>query len=245
MRKIKETLLAFHNDGTDPRKNDVWRILLFSFNYAGCCAITNLLGKFAYFVQNVLLFGPEFGAVLLIINRIVDAITDPIVAALFDGVRRRQGKFRVFMLSGCILTVLPALVIFFYPVHPEGIPRWASFAILGVCFLLITLGSTILQTATKAGQAIITQDPKQRPVYSLGQTISEAFVSLIILIVIESDVIGGMQDAFVWQIAVSVLSVVCVLFVFAASKAISNRDADVYYNVSNHAEKTVSPSSSG
>ncbi len=35
LNKLKQTLADWRNDGTDPRKNDVWRVLLFSFNYAG------------------------------------------------------------------------------------------------------------------------------------------------------------------------------------------------------------------
>ena len=45
MNKLKQTLAAFKNDGTDPRKNDVWRVLLFSLNYAGGSAITIMMGK--------------------------------------------------------------------------------------------------------------------------------------------------------------------------------------------------------
>lgn len=237
MNKLKATLMSFRNDGSDPRKNDVWRILLFALNHSGGAAITILMGKWVYYTQNVLQLGVLFASILVPI-RILDAITDPLVAALFDRVQPKRGKFRLFMLIGSLMSVIPALIIFLYPVNPPGIPLWVSFAILGTCYAIVTIGNTILMTATRAGQAIITQDPKQRPVYSLGQTVSEAVVMGFVTIVLTSGLFGEMQDPFVWRLSIVVLSVTSLVLVFTAMKAISTRDTPTYYAVSSYAGKT-------
>lgn len=235
MNKIKQAIKSYRNDGTDPRKNDAWRVLLFSLNYAGGAAITIMMGKWSYYTQNVLQLGIMFASIHLPI-RILDAITDPLIANLFDKYEK-PGKFKLFMIVGALMSFVPALAIFFYPVNPD-IPLLASFVILGICYAIIIIGNTILMTATRAGQAIITQDPKQRPLYALGQTVSDAVVSAFVSVVVTSNLIGSMQEPFVWRISIIVMSVVSIVFVLAAAKAIGNRDNPLYYSMSAKKEET-------
>ena len=235
MNKLKQTLAAFKNDGTDPRKNDVWRVLLFSLNYAGGSAITIMMGKWSYYTQNVLQLGILFASVHLPI-RLLDAVTDPLIANLFDRYGK-NGKFRLFMIAGALTSLLPALIVFFYPVAPE-IPLWLSYVILAACYAVIIIGNTILMTATRAGQAVITQDPRQRPVYALGQTVTEALVSAFVTVVVTGNIIGGMQDPLVWRVSIVVMSAVSVVCVLGAAKAIQNRDNALYYSMAKKKEET-------
>lgn len=228
LNKLKNTIASYRNDGTDPRKNDAWRVLLFSLNYAGGSAIMIMMGKWSYYTQNVLQLGIMFASIHLPI-RILDAITDPLIANLFDKYNK-PGKFRLFMITGALLSLAPALAIFFYPVNPD-IPLWVSFVILGLCYAVVIVGNTVLMTATRAGQAIITQDPKQRPLYALGQTVSDALVSAFVSVVVTSNLIGNMQETFVWRISIIVMSVSSVLLVLGAVRAISNRDTPTYYSM--------------
>lgn len=163
-----------------------------------------------------LLYAECFGvrgilASILVPIRILDAITDPIIAAL---------------------------IIFLYPVNPAGRPLWISIAILGTCYAIVTVGNTILMTATRAGQAIITQHPKQRPIYSLGQTVSEAIVMGFVTIVLTSGLVGSMQEPFVWRFSIIVLSSVSMMLIFIAMQAIKTRDTPTYYSVSTFKGKT-------
>jgi Na+/melibiose symporter-like transporter len=235
MNKLKNLLAVYRNDGTDPRKNDIWRVLLFSLNYAGGSAITIMMGKWSYYTQNVLQLGIMFASVHLPI-RILDAVTDPLIANLFDKYKK-PGKFRLFMIVGAVLSFIPALIVFFYPVNPD-IPLIASFLILGGCYAVVIIGNTILMTATRAGQAIITQDPRQRPLYALGQTVSEAIVSVFVTIVVTSNLIGSMQEPFVWRLSIVVMSVVSFVLVLSAAKAIENRDNTIYYSMQAHESET-------
>ncbi len=234
LAKLKQTLAAFKNDGTDPRRNDVWRVLLFSLNYAGGSAISIMMGKWNYFTQNVLQLGIIFASIHLPI-RLLDAVTDPLIANVFDKYNK-PGKFKLFMLTGAFLSLIPALIVFFYPVAPD-IPIGASYAILGLCYAVVIIGNTILMTATRAGQAIITQDPKQRPVYALGQTVSDAVVSAFVSLVVTSNLFGNMQETFVWRVSIVVMSVLSVVLVLGAVKSISNRDDPTYYSMTEKKEE--------
>ncbi len=170
-----------------------------------------LLGRWSYYTQNVLELGVLLASVLLPI-RLLDAVTDPIIASLFDNYQpKRWGKYRMFMAIGSVLSVIPGLVIFCYP-KTDSIPFGVTVVILSASYAVITIGNTIMQTATRAGQAIITQDPKQRPIYSLGQTIiGSVFVSAFISVVITSGLFGEMQDTFVWRFSIISLSVLGVI----------------------------------
>ncbi len=91
-------------------------MLLFSLNYAGGAAITIMMGKWSYYTQNVLQLGIMFASIHLPI-RILDAITDPLIANMFDKYNK-PGKFRLFMILGALLSFVPAMIVFFYPVNP-------------------------------------------------------------------------------------------------------------------------------
>ncbi len=91
----------------------VGRVLLFSLNYAGGSAITIMMGKWNYYTQNVLQPGILFASVHLPI-RLLDAVMDPLIANLFDRYGK-NGKFRLFMIAGALTSLLPALIVFFYP----------------------------------------------------------------------------------------------------------------------------------
>ena len=45
MNKFKEIIAPYKNDGTDPRKNDAWRIILFALNQSSGLSIMHIIGK--------------------------------------------------------------------------------------------------------------------------------------------------------------------------------------------------------
>lgn len=234
MNKVKEYFNTIKNDHVDPRKNDLWRILLFALNNSGGVSVMHILGKWSYYTQNVLQLGIFLTSVVSVMS-ILDAVTDPLIANLFDKFESKHGKYRPFMLVGGLMSFVPALVIFCYPVNTD-IPLWVSYTILTIMYAIIVVGNTIVMTVTRAGQAIITQDPHQRPIYALGQTVFDAIIMGFVSIVITSNLVGNMQDAFVWRFAIIVLSAVSMILIVIAMKAISTRDNPRYYSLSKSKE---------
>ena len=232
MGSMKNYLKDLRNDGIDPRKNDVWRIVLFALNNSAGLSIFHLLGRWSYYTQNVLQLGVFLAAVILPM-RLLDAITDPLIANWFDRFESKWGKFRPAMLAGALLSFIPALIIFLYPVESD-IPMWGTYIILSACYAIIVIGNTILMTATRAGQAVITQDPRQRPLYSLGQTVFDGIIMMFVSIIVTGNVIGSMQEPTVWRVSIVILSVVSIVLVLIAMVAIKNRDNPTYYQVTTH-----------
>ncbi|MFI3141486.1 MAG: MFS transporter [Clostridia bacterium] len=249
MEKIKQlyskgisTLNSYRNDGTDPRKNDLWRVLLFASNSGASYSLGVLIGKWSYFTQNVL----ELGILIALVSmamRVLDAITDPIIASAFDNFKPKGkvGKCRIFMITGGLFTILPTTFVFFYPidwVNAHEIPFWVTVMLLAGAYSLYTIGATVLSIATGAGQVIITQDQGQRPLYALGATIVDSILAVFVSVVITGGLIGDMADQYVWKIASGILAVVSIVLLFLAAKAIENRDNEAYYELSNNKSKT-------
>ena len=243
MNKIKSKLIPILkvklgpmlNDKNDARKNDVWRIILFGLNKSAGVALMVLMGRWMYFTQNVLQLG-AFLAVAVLPMTIVDAITDPIVANWFDKFESKYGKYRPVMFAGYMLTVIPVLVIFLYPVNPN-MPFWISYTILLAMNLTVVLGNTLRMTATRAGQAIITQAPEQRPVYAIGVTLFDGMIMGLFSILIDSDLVGNIQEPFVWRFSVIFLAALSFVLLIIAMKAIETRDKPKYYSYTKRKEK--------
>lgn len=231
MRLVKD----LRNDGSDPRKNDMWRIILFSLVEVSAKAMVHIMGFWLYFTQNVLGLGVFLGLVITPMI-LLDAITDPLLASFFDKFETRWGKFKPIMTMGGLITVIPGLVIFMFPVE-TSMPQWLAFTILTIMYAMIVLGTTLLRTAARAGHAIITQDPRQRPLYAIGKTIFEGIIIMLVTLIISSDLFGEMQDPKVWHYSIIITAVMIVLSIAVAMKAISNRDNPVYYHLGNKKKK--------
>ena len=93
MNKLKIKLAPMLYDRKDPRKNNIWRIFLFSLNGSALYSLTILKGRWAYYTQNVLQLGVfilVFGAPLVIVS----ILFNPIFAGWFDRFESKYGKFR-------------------------------------------------------------------------------------------------------------------------------------------------------
>ena len=63
-------------------------------------------------------------------------------------------------------------------------------------------------------------------------------VSAFVTVVVTGNVIGSMQQTYVWRVSIVVMSVVSVVCVIVAAKAISNRDNALYYSMADKREET-------
>ena len=98
MAKDKRT--ASQIDGVQYRRAKLWQIILVACNALNGMAIYSLIGQASYaasigFGISTLIVGG-----LLTFTRIFDAVTDPLLAFLYDRVNTRWGKIRPLMLLG-------------------------------------------------------------------------------------------------------------------------------------------------
>ena len=129
-----------------------------------------ILSYVATFGENILgLVG--FASIMVTLMRLFDAITDPIIGALMDKTNTRFGKFRPFMVIGNIIMAVSVIVLYvFTPMIPASM-KWARYAAFTVLYAVWVIGYTFQTSVTRAAQPVLTDDPNQRPLFTIFNTI--------------------------------------------------------------------------
>lgn len=130
-----------------------------------------ILSYVATFGNNVLGIATVFASVMVTGMRVFDAITDPIIGAIMDRTNGRLGKFRPFIVIGN--AIMATAVILLYMITPN-IPsdmQWLRYVAFVGLYAVWVIGYTFQTSVTRSGQTVLTNDPKQRPLFTIFNTI--------------------------------------------------------------------------
>lgn len=159
--------------------------------------------------------------------RIFDGFTDPVIGFFIDKTETKFGKFRPFMLIGNITLAL-TLTIILKTTHlvPESIRVFYYIAI----YALYIIGYTFQTACTKAGQTVLTNDPKQRPMFTLFDAIYNTLIFTGGQFLISNYMVpkhGGFTMSFFNELLIVILVVSAI---FTLLSIFSLRDKDVKAN---------------
>lgn len=130
-----------------------------------------ILSYIATFGNTVLGLATIFASVMVTGMRVFDAITDPIIGALMDRTNGKWGKFRPFMVIGNVIMAVSTLVLYIItPLIPEGM-MWARYTAFIILYAVWVIGYTFQTSVTRSGQTVLTNDPNQRPLFTIFNTI--------------------------------------------------------------------------
>ena len=130
-----------------------------------------VLSYIATFGANILTLGTIFASVMVTAMRLADAITDPIIGALMDRTNGKFGKFRPFMAIGNAIMAASVLVLYcITPMIPDTM-MWLRYAAFVALYFVWVIGYTFQTSCTRAGQTVLTNDPKQRPLFTIFNTV--------------------------------------------------------------------------
>ena len=130
-----------------------------------------ILTYIATFGNKVLGLAMVFASFMVTGMRVFDAITDPIIGALMDKTNGRFGKFRPFMVIGNVVMAISVIVLYCVtPLIPANM-MWLRYTAFIVLYAVWVIGYTFQTSVTRAGQAVLTNDPKQRPLFTIFNTI--------------------------------------------------------------------------
>lgn len=151
-----------------------WRIALFSLNNTATNIYLfafNFLSFYAVGYLGIIMsaFGSLFGAV-----RLFDGLIDPTIGIIIDKVDSKFGRFRPIMVVGNIILILSFLMLFNLHNIENQTLRLGLFVFV---LLFHKIGYSLQQTVTKAAQPVLTNDPSQRPMFSIFDNI---FSSILI-----------------------------------------------------------------
>lgn len=130
-----------------------------------------ILAYIATFGNNVLAIGTIFASVMVTGMRVFDAITDPIIGALMDRTNGKLGKFRPFMVIGNIIMAASTIVLYMItPMIPASM-QWMRYVAFVLLYAVWVIGYTFQTSVTRSGQTVLTNDPKQRPLFTIFNTV--------------------------------------------------------------------------
>ena len=198
-----------------------------------------ILSYIASFGSNVLGLVAVFASVMVTGMRVFDAITDPIIGALMDKTNTRFGKFRPFMVIGNLIMAVAVILLYTVtPLIPDTM-MWARYAAYVLLYAVWVIGYTFQTSVTRAAQPVLTSDPKQRPLFTIFNTVgSLAGMGLMQAIgpIIAGDGLVGDYNAQWYAIMAPIGIAVSVLLTVLAIIGIWEKDNEKYFGIGGQQE---------
>lgn len=191
-------------DGVQYRRAKLWQIILYSCNALVGMSVYSLIGYANY--AGMIGFGMTAAliGVILTCARIFDGLTDPLLAFLYDKVDTKFGKLRILVIGGFVIEAIALLLMF------DGMSSKGFGALVFILlYALYVIGYTITNMTAQTLPAIMSNDPKQRPLVGVWTTAFNYIVPMALSIIL-SMVILPMAGGEYNQVFLSMAVKVCV-----------------------------------
>ena len=198
-----------------------------------------ILSYIATFGENILgLIG--FASIMVTVMRLFDAFTDPIIGSLMDKTSTRFGKFRPFMVIGNVIMAVSVAVLYILtPLIPAG-AMWARYVAFTGLYMVWVIGYTFQTSVTRAAQAVLTNDPNQRPLFTIFNTIgSLAGMGVMQFVgpILAGDGFFGDYNSTWFAVMTPIGIAVSVLLTVLAIIGIWQKDNEKYFGLGGKQEK--------
>ena len=220
--------------GSGVNRAKTYQLVLFPLNNGATNVYYVLiLSYIATFGNNVLGIATVFASVMVTGMRVFDAFTDPLIGALMDRTNGKLGKFRPFMLIGNIIMAFAVFML--YCISPD-IPEdqmWLRYATFIVLYAVWVIGYTFQTSVTRSGQTVLTNDPNQRPLFTIFNTVgSMAGMGLMqFLAPIIRSVVADYSSADFYRVLTPIGVVVSFLLTILAMIGIWEKDNVKYFGI--------------
>ena len=162
---FKKKLTASQIDGVQYRRAKLWQIICYACNGLVGMGVYSLIGMASYSASIGYGITTAAVGVILTCSRILDGITDPLLAFVYDRVNTRFGKLRILMAAGFVIEAA-ALYGMFTAFSSKGFGL-VAFSLLYVVYII---GYTVTNMTAQTIPAIMTNDPNQRPTIGVWTT---------------------------------------------------------------------------
>ena len=179
MAKVKQPL---EENGIHRAK--MWEIMMYALNNTSTNTYMMVVGYISYFLIGIVGLASVLAGSIVTIMRIWDGVTDPFVGMMVDKTNGKFGKNRPFIVIGQIIMFATTFVMFnFIPKMGTGV-RFVAFIII---YMIYIIGYTCQCVVTKSAQTCLTNDPKQRPIFAMCDTVYNIILMNIVIPVIVTD----------------------------------------------------------
>lgn len=209
-----------------------WEIAFYALNNTSTNLYMMAFMYVSYFLTGIVGVGVVLAGTITTVMRMWDGVTDPFIGYIVDKTNTKFGKNRPFILIGNLILLVTSFLI--YWVTPE-IPKVARFPFYIVMYMLYIIGYTCQCVVTKSAQTCLTNDPSQRPIFTMFDAVYNTVVFAIFPIIVTNVLLPiyggnaafGNPDFFkgIWKI-VATLSL---FFAILAIIGLRRKDRLEYY----------------
>lgn len=201
-----------------------------------------ILSYISVFGNAVLGLAMLFATLMVTGMRVFDAITDPIIGALMDKTNTKFGKFRPFMVIGnAIMAISVFLLYVITPFVPANM-LWLRYVLFVVLYAVWVIGYTFQTSVTRSAQPVLTNDPKQRPLFTVFNTIgSLAGMGVMqgLGMVMAWDSFAGDYNQQWYAIMTFVGIIISALLTLLAVIGIAEKDNEKYFGIGGGKQEAV------
>ena len=203
-----EKLTSSQLDGVAYRRAKLWQIILVAFNAFNGMAMYFLIGLASYSASIGYGIATLVVGGLLTFTRIFDAITDPLLAFVYDRVNTPFGKVRPLMLLGWAIQSIGVLCMFnFFSSKGHGVGVFLLF------YMIYVIGYTMVNMTAQTLPALMTNDPKQRPTVGVWQTALNYITPMALNIVVYTKLMPAFGGSFNQEF-LNIVAYLCVAISF-------------------------------
>ncbi|PAV30620.1 glucuronide permease [Virgibacillus profundi] len=216
--------------GQKYNKAKLWQIGFFALNNTATNIYMFILTFVSYYAAGVAGLTVAVVSIVLTAMRVFDGITDPIVGFIIDKTESKFGKFRPLMILGNVL--LATSVILMYAIT-HTLPLSLQLIFFVLTYGLYVIGYTFQTAVTKAAQTVLTNDPKQRPLFSVFDGVYNTGVFTVGQVYVASYLIGKHGDFNIGLFSeLNTLAIILAgIFTVLAVIGISGKDKKEFYGL--------------
>ena len=232
------------NEKTGARTNvnraKLYQLILFPMNNGATNVYYILTMNFiAYYANGVLGLFLMFATTMVTVMRLFDAVTDPVIGALIDRTSTKFGKFRPYMVLGNAIMIAASILLYFGTrLIPQDL-SWLKYVCFVLFYALYVIGYTFQTACTRSGQTCLTNDPNQRPLFTVFNTVASLIGMGLVqfLAPILSDKLGGYNSARFFNFMIPLAIVVSAVLTLLAVIGIWEKDRQEFFGVGGTQEK--------
>lgn len=215
-------------DGVQYRRAKMWQIILVACNALVGMSVYSLIGMASYSASIGYGISTAVVGVILTCTRILDGVTDPILAFIYDKVDTKFGRLRILLIGGFAIEAIALLAMFDF-CSSKGL----GIVVFTLLYVVYVIGYTITNMTAQTLPAIMTNDPKQRPTIGVWQTAFNYMVPMIMTVVLNMVLLpkfGGNYNQDFLSAAVRFSMLVAAIGIILVSIGVSEYDKPEFYH---------------
>lgn len=217
-----------------------YQLILFPMNNGATNVYYILTMNFiAYYANGVLGLFLMFATTMVTVMRLFDAVTDPVIGALIDRTSSKFGKFRPYMILGNVIMMVASICLYFGTRIVAANVMWLKYVLFVVFYALYIIGYTFQTACTRSGQTCLTNDPNQRPLFTIFNTVASLIGMGLIqfLAPVIGNRLGGYNSQGFFNVMVPLAMVISAILTLLAVIGIWEKDRPEFFGVADKKQK--------